>query len=183
MALEYKSLAKWLNDEDMSVEDKIAKIINGHRETVNAILDENNSLKSENQTLKADSDKLTAVQTELDGVKEYKQKYDDLVLETQEKAMKAAKENALRAYYESKNIRDNNLKIAMRATGLDEIELDGDKIKDTAALDELVQGEFAALVSNGQRVIDTSGSVDTNTSNDKPLTLAAALHEKYDTKG
>lgn len=183
MALEYKSLAKWLNDEDMSVEDKIAKIINGHRETVNAILDENNTLKSENQTLKADSEKLATVQTELDGAKEYKQKYDDLVSETQEKATKAAKESALRAYYESKNIKDNNLKIAMRATGLDAIELDGDKIKDTTALDELVEGEFATLVSSGQRVIDTSGSVNGGATDDKPLTLAAALHEKYDTKG
>ena len=61
---------------------------------------------------------------------------------------KAAKEKAVKAYFEGKNITGANLDIAMRGCRdeIGAIELDGDKIKDTAALDALVNGTFAGLV-------------------------------------
>ena len=65
-----------------------------------------------------------------------------------DKENKAAREAAVKAFFESKNITGSNLAIAMRGAR-DEIagiELDGDKIKDTKALDDLVAGEFAGLV-------------------------------------
>jgi hypothetical protein len=65
-----------------------------------------------------------------------------------EKETKAAKEKAVKAYFEGKNITGANLDIAMRGCRdeIGAIELDGDKIKDTAALDALVNGTFAGLV-------------------------------------
>ena len=65
-----------------------------------------------------------------------------------EKETNAAKEKAVRAYFEGQNITGNNLDIAMRGCRdeIGAIELDGDKIKDTAALDALVNGTFAGLV-------------------------------------
>ncbi|MBO5969497.1 MAG: hypothetical protein J6S14_13470 [Clostridia bacterium] len=62
---------------------------------------------------------------------------------------RTAKESAVRAYFEGKNITGKNLDIAMRAsrTEIDGIELDGDKIKDAASLDALVAGDFADLVA------------------------------------
>ena len=65
------------------------------------------------------------------------------------KETKAAKEKAARAYFEAKNITGNNLAIALRGAKdeISGIELD-DKggIKDSKALDALVDGEFASLV-------------------------------------
>lgn len=69
------------------------------------------------------------------------------------KETKAAKEAAVRAYFEGKKITGGNLNIAMRGAKdeISGIELDAEgKIKDTAALDALVGGEFAALVVTTQ---------------------------------
>jgi len=65
------------------------------------------------------------------------------------KESRAAREKAARAYFESKNITGRNLDIAMRgaAAEIDSIELDGEAIKDAAALDALVNGTFAGLVA------------------------------------
>lgn len=78
-----------------------------------------------------------------------KREFDDYRAGITAKETKAAKEKAVRAYYEGKKITGDNLAIAMRGSGaeIDGIELDGDKIKDTAALDALVSGAFAKLVS------------------------------------
>lgn len=78
-----------------------------------------------------------------------KKEFDDYKAGITAKETKAAKEKAVKAYYESKNITGDSLTIAMRGSGaeIEGIELDGDKIKDTAALDALVGGAFAKLVS------------------------------------
>lgn len=135
-------------------EDQQDTILEAHTETVNEI-------KAERDRLKSDAEKLPGVQKELDDLKAagdggYKEKYekehkafDDFKADITAKETKAAKEKAVKAYYESKNITGDNLAIAMRGSGaeIDGVELDGDKIKDTAALDALVSGAFAKLVS------------------------------------
>lgn len=65
------------------------------------------------------------------------------------KAARAAKEAAARAYYQDKNITGAALEIAMKGSGteIDALELDGDKVKDFAAIDSLIGGLFAGLVS------------------------------------
>ena len=148
MAMTRKALkAMGLTDE------QIDSIIEMHTETVDGLKDK----------LKAAEDKankLDDVQKELDGLKansgdDYKAKYEKEHNDFEaykkgvtEKETKAAKEKAVKAYFEGKNITGANLDIAMRGCRdeIGAIELDGDKIKDTAALDALVSGTFAGLV-------------------------------------
>ena len=99
-----------------------------------------------------------------------KKEFDDYKAGITAKETKAAKEKAVKAYYESKNITGDNLTIAMRGSGaeIERIELDGDKIKDTAALDALVGGAFAKLVST---TIKTGASTATPPAQTSPKTF------------
>lgn len=139
----------------MGIEDeKIDEIITMHTDTVDG-------LKADVAKYKADAEQLPKVQRELDTLKAagdggYQEKYekvkkdfDDYKAEVSTKETKAAKEKAVRAYYESKGITGKSLDIAIRGSGaeIDALELDGDKIKDTSALDELVKETFSGLVS------------------------------------
>ena len=137
-----------LTDEQMDT------IIEAHTDTVDG-------LKADLAKYKTDAEQLPKVQRELDTLKAagdggYQEKYekvkkdfDDYKAEVSTKETKAAKEKAVRAYYEGKGITGKSLDIAIRGSGaeIDALELDGDKIKDTSALDELVKGTFSGLVS------------------------------------
>ena len=134
-------------------DEQIDSIIEMHTETVDG-------LKDKLKTAEEKASKLDDVQKELDGLKansgdDYKAKYEaekkafaDYKADQTAKETKAAKEKAVKAYFEGKNITGANLDIAMRGCRdeIGAIELDGDKIKDTAALDALVSGTFAGLV-------------------------------------
>ena len=149
MALTRKSLkAMGLTDE------QVDSIIEMHSETVDG-------LKEQVKTYKADAEKLPNVQKELDELKaagdggweekakDFEKKYNDLVAENKNKETKAAKESAAKAFFESKGITGNSLEIAMRGSSAEiaALDLDGEKIKDSSALDALVNGTFKALVS------------------------------------
>nr|DAV17893.1 MAG TPA: hypothetical protein [Caudoviricetes sp.] len=121
-------------------------------------------LKDDLTKYKADAEKLLCVQKELDDLKAagdggYKEKYEKehsdfeaYKSDVTKKESKAAKEKAVRAYFESKNITGANLDLAMRGCGeeMAALELDGEKIKDTKALDALVDGTYKGLVSTTQ---------------------------------
>lgn len=121
-------------------------------------------LKDDLIKYKADAEKLPGVQKQLDDLKAesdggYKEKYEKehSDFETYKstvtaKESKAAKEKAVRAYFESKNITGANLDLAMRGCGeeMAALELDGEKIKDTKSLDALVDGTYKGLVSTMQ---------------------------------
>ena len=149
MALTRKSLkAMGLTDE------QVDSIIEMHSETVDG-------LKEQVNTYKADAEKLPNVQKELDDLKAagdggFKEKFEkehsdfeNFKKTIQEKETKAAKESAAKAFFESKGITGNSLEIAMRGSSAEiaALELDGEKIKDSSALDALVNGTFKALVS------------------------------------
>lgn len=149
MALTRKSLkAMGLTDE------QVDSIIEMHTETTDG-------LKADLAKAKAEADKLPAVQKELDVLKakgddgwkdkhdKVKKEFDDYKAEQTAKETKAAKEKAAKAYFEGKNIEGANLNIAMRScvAEIDALELDGDKIKDTASLDALISGDLKGLVS------------------------------------
>lgn len=152
MALTRKLLkGMGLTDEQMDT------VIEAHTETVDG-------LKADISKYRADAEKLPGVQKELDDLKAagdggYKEKYEKehSAFETYKsdiaaKETKAAKEKAVRAYFEGKNITGANLELAMRGCGeeMAALELDGGKIKDTASLDALVGGAFKTLVSTTQ---------------------------------
>lgn len=132
-------------------EEQADTIIEAHNETVTGLV-------ADRDKYKADAEKLPDIQKKLDEWEKsgYKQKYEDkvkeydqLVADNTAKATKAAKEKAVRAYFESKNIMGSNLDLAMRGCGeeMSALELDGETIKDTAALDALVAGTYKGLVS------------------------------------
>lgn len=111
-----------------------------------AKLEEIDTLKGEKQT--AEDSATTAGK--------WKEKYEALHGEFEDfkkaqtaKETKSAKEAAARAYYESKGITGKALDIAMRGSTeeISALELEDGKIKDAAALDALVKGDFSGLVS------------------------------------
>ena len=149
MALTRKSLkAMGLTDE------QVDSIIEMHTETVDG-------LKEQVKTYKEAAEKLPNVQKELDDLKAagddgFKEKFEkehsdfeNFKKTIQEKETKAAKESAAKAFFESRGITGNSLEIAMRGSSAEiaALDLDGEKIKDSSALDALVNGTFKALVS------------------------------------
>lgn len=81
--------------------------------------------------------------------KDLKKAFDDYKEEQEGKESRAAKERAVRAYYEKKGITGKSLEIAMRGSTeeIAAIEMDGNAIKDTSTLDELVNGTFSGLIT------------------------------------
>lgn len=173
-------------------EDKVTSIIEAHTETVNGLKSEKADLEEKLTTAQKDGETLKTVQKELDDLKkdDYKGKYeseksahDALKDSIQKDKDHAAKEAAVKAFYEGKNIKAGNLTIAMRGTNLDKVELDETgKIKDTKDLDALVAGDFKPLV--GARVVDSGGKLEPDHGGDgvKTMSLRAALHEAYENK-
>lgn len=114
-------------------------------------------LKEDLDKYKADAEKVPDLQKQIDELSngDYKGKYEKEHAEFEAykkdidaKNTRTAKENAAKAFFEAKGITGANLDIAMRGAK-DEIyaiELDGDNIKDTRTLDELVSGTYAGLI-------------------------------------
>lgn len=138
-------------------DEQVDTIIEAHTDTVDG-------LKADVSKYKADAEKLPGVQKQLDDLKAagdggYKEKFEkerkafeDYKADITAKETKAAKEKAVRAYFESKNITGANLDLAMRGCGeeMAALEMDGDKIKDTKGLDALIGGTYKSLVSTTQ---------------------------------
>lgn len=136
-------------------DEQVDTIIEAHADTVDG-------LKADVSKYKTDAEKLPSVQKELDDLKakgddgwkekhdKVKKDFDEYKTGVESEKSKAAKEKAARAYFESKNIIGKSLELAMRASAAEiaGLDLDGDKIKDTAILDGLVSGDLAALVGS-----------------------------------
>ena len=135
-------------------DEQVDTIIEAHTDTVDG-------LKEQVKTYKEAAEKLPNGQKELDELKAagdggFKEKFEkehsdfeNFKKTIQEKETKAAKESAAKAFFESKGITGNSLEIAMRGSSAEiaALDLDGEKIKDSSALDALVNGTFKALVS------------------------------------
>ena len=114
-------------------DEQVDTIIEAHTDTVDG-------LKADVNRYKADAERLPGVQKQLDDLKAagddgYKEKYEKEHSDFEAyksgvtaKESKAAKEKAVRAYFESKNITGANLDLAMRGCGeeMAALELDGD---------------------------------------------------------
>ena len=146
MALTRKALkAMGLTDE------QVDSIVEMHTDTVDG-LKEKIRIAEEKA---ADYDEVKKQLEASKGGKDYKSEYDKLKGEfdaykkdVTEKEVAAAKTKAGRAYFESKGIKGGNLEIAMRGAKdeISALELDGDKIKDTKALDALIAGDYKGLI-------------------------------------
>ena len=175
--------------------DKIEQIIEAHIEVTDG-------LKADRDKYKEAAEKLPGVQKELEDVTKerddlknkpddgYKEKYDkehkafeDYKNGIKAKELKAAKESAVRKYYEGKGIKDKSLDIAMRGSSaeIEALELDDTgTIKDTKALDDLVAGTFAGLVTT-QRTepANTSTPPTGGTQSGAGVSRAAQLYSEH----
>ena len=157
MALTRKFL-KALNVEDAAIEE----IITAHTEVLEAVKSE----RDEERKKAAKADELKA---ELDALKKdigdkYVEKatYDkavkdlaDFKADVDSKAKASAIDKAVRAHLTANKITGNNQDIAVMAMSemMKTLELDGEKIKDTKALDELIGGKFKAMQDGEAKVI------------------------------
>ena len=146
-------------------EEKIDQIIEAHTETVDAI-------KEQREAYRADAEKLPGVQRELDALKnnsgnDYKAKYEKEKKDFQdykngiaEKESAAAKEKAARAYFESRGIPADSMGLVIRGAKaeISGLELDGEKNKDSTALDTLLSGDYKGLIGK-----TTTKGTDTKT--------------------
>lgn len=160
MSLTRKALkAMGLTDE------QIDSVIEMHTDTVSGLKDkleaaENNSkdvekLTAEVEKYKNELEKANKSIAESEKVKEQyentKTEYEKYKGEIAAKETKAAKEKAVREYFKSKGINDDNMSIAMRGikSEIDAAELDEKgKIKDIKVFDELIKGDYAKLISH-----------------------------------
>ena len=150
-------------------EEKVSSIIEAHSETVTGLNSkyaelENkfNELNQHYDAVKAEAEKLPGIRKELEELRkdDYKGKYEELFSSVEKGKARAAKEAAVKAYYEGKNIRGASLAIAMRGTDLESLQLDGNgKLADTAPLDALVRGDFKPLVDAGVKTVSSGGSL------------------------
>lgn len=134
-------------------DEQVDTIIEAHGDTVDG-------LKEDIQRYKADAEKLPDVQKELDDLKkdngdDFKARYEKERQDFQaykdgiaKKEAAAAKEKAARAYFESKGIPAKSMGLVIRgAKGeIESLELDGEKIKDSKALDDLLNGDYKGLI-------------------------------------
>ena len=160
MSLTRKALkAMGLTDE------QIDSVIEMHTDTVSGLKDkleaaENNSkdvekLTAEVEKYKNELEKANKAITESEKYKEQyentKSEYEKYKGEIAAKETKTAKEKAVREYFKSKGINDDNMSIAMRGSRseIDAMELDEKgRIKDTKVFDELIKGDYAKLISH-----------------------------------
>ena len=148
MALSRKSLkAMGLTDE------QVDSIIEMHTETVDGLKDKLKAAEAK----AADYDDVVKERDELKAKSgdDFKKKYEDehkafsaYKKDQEAKATAAVRDKAVEAYFEGKNITGENKKLAMRAAReeINALVMDGEKIKDTASLDKLVENDLKGLV-------------------------------------
>lgn len=150
-------------------DEQVDTIIEAHTDTVDG-------LKADVSKYKADAEKLPSVQKQLDDLKAagdggYKEKYEKehsafeaFKTDITAKESAAAKEKAARAYFAGKGIPAESMALVIRGAKaeIDALNLDGDKIKDAAALDSLLAGDYKGLIGKETRQgTDTKTPPDT----------------------
>lgn len=171
-------------------EEKIDQIIEAHTETVSGLKDSLEKAEAAAKDLPGVQKELDSAKADLEAAKKdgWKDKHDALKKEFEDyktgvtaKETKAAKEAAVRSYYESKGITGKALDIAMRGSGteIEALELGEDgKIKDVSALDALVTGTFSGLVSTTTTTGANTANPPANNGGGKAAFDAMTLSER-----
>lgn len=184
----------------MGIEDeKIDQIIEAHSATVDGLKEQIDTLKAEAGNGEETKAKLADLQKQLDKANAdleaakndgWKDKHDSLQAEFEQykaeiaaKEAQAAKEKAARDWYESKGVAGKALSVAMRGSGAEiaALELDeAGKIKDSSALDALIQGDFAGLVRNTEtQGAQTAHPPAGQSGGEQPSSRGAELYAAY----
>lgn len=186
----------------MALTRKFLKALGIEDEKIDQIIEEHTAvadrMNGEIEKYKADAEKLPGLQRDLetaqaeltaakdDGWKDkhdkIKQEFETYKADVAAKETKAAKEAAVRSYYQSKNITGKALEIAMRGSGteIEALELEDGKIKDASALDALVSGDFSGLVGETRTEGAPTATPPTGTSGGQAAnTRAAQIAAQY----
>jgi len=140
-------------------EEQVETIIEAHTETTDG-------LRAEIARYKADSEQLSEVQTELDTLKadgwkekhdSLKREYDGYKAEQTAKEVNAKKERAYRALLKDAGVDEKRIDAVMKVTKLEEMELDGEKLKDADGLSEGIKSEWADFIESSGMKVDTAG--------------------------
>ena len=164
-------------------EEQVDSVVEAHRETVDCLQKSLTAAQDKAKKYDGVEKELNELKAANSGSEDFKIKYETehtafekYKSEIAAKETRAAKETALKAYFEKNNIVGKNQAIAMRGikSELDGIELDEKgNIKDTASLDELVKGDYAGLVSTtkteGANIADPPANIGGNTFDKMPL--------------
>lgn len=99
-------------------------------------------------TIKKERDDLKANAGDAQKYADLKKEFSEYKKGVEAKATAAVRDKAVEAYFEGKNITGENKKLAMRAAReeINALVMDGEKIKDTASLDKLVENDLKGLV-------------------------------------
>lgn len=178
----------------MGIDDeKIDQIIEAHTETVSGLKDSLDKAEAAVKDLPGIQKELETAKADLEAAKKdgWKDKHDALKKEYEDykagitaKESKAAKEAAARAYFESKGITGKALDIAMRGSTeeISALELEDGKIKDAAALEALVNGDFSDLVSTTTTIganTATPPAGESGKKENEPNSRAAIIAAQY----
>lgn len=154
MALTRKKIREIIENDELSGEEKVAQIIAGHAETVDALKDERDGYKET-------ADRLSGVEAELKSFKEkgdggWQKKYEDehaayeaYKSDVAAKAENHAKEAAYRALLEKSGIDSKRIDTVIRADRdkIAELTLDGDgKINGEEQAAERVKSDWADFI-------------------------------------
>ena len=155
--------------------EQIEQIIEAHTETVTGLKQQNADLSDQlakaKETGTADSDKLKDVQKKYDDLlaqveadkkaregKDYdalKEEFDKYKAEVQEKAVKSAKEKALRDLLSDMKVSDKGTSMIMKYMGVSGIELDEEgKLKDAASIRKAVKEDWSDYIPK----VETKGA-------------------------
>lgn len=137
--------------------DNIDKIIEEHRGTVDILKDELDSAKAEIAKAKAVETELNALKDEMKSKDSYKEKYDSLKeefanykagIDTEKK--EAAKLDAYKAILKESGISEKRIESVLRlakADGfIDELEFDGENVKDLAKIKETIKKTYGDYI-------------------------------------
>ena len=154
MALTRKKIREIIENDELSGEEKVAQIIAGHAETVDALKDERDGYRET-------ADRLSGVEAELNSLKEkgdggWQKKYEDehaayeaYKSDIAAKAENHAKEAAYRALLEKSGIDSKRIDTVIRADRdkIAELTLDGDgKINGEEQAAERVKSDWADFI-------------------------------------
>lgn len=185
-----KALRKIFEDAEIEVpKDVLGQICNLHTDSLDGMNDTIKDLKKDLKKAEQERDDLqakipkegeeTISKSEYDKLQK---QYDDYKADITAKETKKAKDKAVREYFEGKNIRGNNLELAMRGCTkeVESLELEDNKIKDTASLDALVDGIFSSLaVATATTGVQTATPPAGNPAKPEVKSRAAELANQY----
>lgn len=161
MALKRKDIRAILSDESLADEEKIAKIVAGHIETVDGLNDTIASLKGENERLQGIQKELDELKAKNADASSWEAKYNDehnafeaYKAERAKDATKAQRTDGYKAILKDAGISDSLVDLVVAASGdiIDGIELDDDgNVKGAEDLKSKVQSTYAKYVTTEKK--------------------------------